>query len=193
MKIEGVKISDDELRMSFTMKAVSISFANAIRRISMGQVPVFAIDTITMYENNSAFFDEYIGSRIGLIPIKSPDGYTADDEVMFKLSADGPAVIFSKDLTSTERGVGCVSKKIPLLELREGQRVRLEGRAKLGKGRDHAKFQPCLCSYGHDEKNDEFNFTVESFGQMTAPEVMLKTGEILTAKCEDFLAQLDGK
>jgi DNA-directed RNA polymerase subunit D len=193
MKLENVKISDDELHMAFTMKAASVSFANAIRRLSMGQVPVFAIDTITMYENNSVFFDEYIGSRIGLIPIKTPDGYTADDEVMFKLSADGPAIVYSKDLTSTERGVGCVTKKIPLLELRDGQRVRLEGRAKLGRGRVHAKFQPCLCSYGHDDKNGDFNFTVESFGQMTAPEVMLKTGEILAAKCEEFLSQLEKK
>ncbi|MFA6035597.1 MAG: DNA-directed RNA polymerase subunit D [Candidatus Micrarchaeia archaeon] len=193
MKVENAKISDDEMHMSFTLKGAGVALANAIRRLSMGQVPVFAIDAVTMYENNSVFFDEYIANRIGLIPIKTPDGYTADDEVLFKLSAEGPGIIYSKDLTSTERGVACSTKKIPLMELTEGQRVRLEARAKLGRGREHGKFQACMCSYGFDEKNSEFKFTVESFGQMSAPEVMLKTGEILVSKCDEFLAQLEEK
>jgi DNA-directed RNA polymerase subunit D len=193
MKAENSKISSDEMQMTFTLKGAGVALANAIRRLSMGQVPVFAIDAVTMYENNSVFFDEYIANRIGLIPIKTPDGYTADDEVLFKLSAEGPGIIYSKDLTSTERGVACSTKKIPLMELSEGQRVRLEARAKLGRGREHGKFQACMCSYGFDEKNNEFKFTVESFGQMTAPEVMLKTGEILVSKCEEFLAQLEEK
>jgi len=193
MKIENAKVSSDEMHMSFTLRGAGTGFANAIRRISMGQVPVLAIDSITMYENNSVFFDEYIANRVGLIPIRSPGGYREDDEVLFRLSAEGPCTVYSKELTSTERGVACASKKIPIVELAEGQRIRMEGRARLGRGREHAKFQPCLCSYGYDDKSKEFHFIVESFGQMTAPEVMLKAGEVLASKCEEFLAGLEKK
>ncbi len=193
MKVEHVKSGNGGMYLTFTLKNTGTAVANAIRRISMGQVPVLAIDAITMYENNSAFFDEYIANRIGLIPLKTPDGYREGEDVLFKLSAEGPGTVYSKDLTSTERGVACVSKKIPIIELVEGQRLRLEGRARLGRGREHAKFQACLASYGFDEKTKDFNFMVESFGQMTAGEVMLKTGEILQNKCEDFLAQMGKK
>ena len=193
MKVEHIKKSSDGKTMSFTLKDASTAFANAIRRISMGQVPVLAIDTIIMYENNSAFFDEYIANRIGLIPLKTPEGYTDSDEVMFKLSAEGPNVVYSKELTTSERGVSCVSKKIPIIELVEGQVLRLEGRARIGNGREHAKFQACLASYGYDEKSKAFNFTVESFGQMTAADVMLRTSEILQSKCDAFSKQISKK
>ena len=193
MKVENIKTSSDGLNLSFTLKEASTSFANAVRRVSMGQVPVLAIDSITMYENNSAFFDEYIANRIGLIPIKTPEGYVATDEVMFKLSAEGPGVVYSRDLTTSERGVSCVSKKIPVIELVEGQVLRLEGRARLGRGRDHGKFQACLASYGYDDKSKAFNFTVESFGHMPAVDVMLRTAEILQNKCDEFLKQVSEK
>ncbi|VVC03610.1 DNA-directed RNA polymerase subunit D [Candidatus Burarchaeum australiense] len=193
MKLEHVKSDNGGMNLSFTLKDAGTAFANAIRRLSMGQVPVLAIDAITMYENNSAFFDEYIANRLGLMPIKTPDGYREGEDVLFKLSAEGPGVVYSKDLTSTERGVSCVSKKIPIIELVKDQRLRLEARARLGRGREHAKFQACLTSYGYDDKAKEFHFTVESFGQMSAAEVMLKTGEILQGKCEEFLEQLGKK
>ncbi|RLG18435.1 DNA-directed RNA polymerase subunit D [Candidatus Micrarchaeota archaeon] len=193
MKVEKIKKSNEGLNLSFTLKKAGTAFANSLRRISMGQVPVLAIDGITMYENSSAFFDEYIANRTGLIPIKTPDGYEESDEVLFELSAEGPGVVYSKDLTCSERGVACVAKKIPIIELVEDQVLRFEGRARLGRGREHAKFQPCLASYGYDDKAKEFNFMVESFGQMSAAAVMLKTAEILQDKCEQMLEQLGKK
>src|SRR3989338_5925546 len=163
MKIEHVKSSNGGMYLTFTLKNTGTALANAIRRISMGQVPVLAIDAITMYENNSAFFDEYIANRIGLIPIKTPDGYREGEDVLFKLSAEGPGIVYSKDLTSTERGVGGVSKKIPIIELVEGQRLRLEGRARLGRGREHAKFQACLSPPWVCLKNEKIKFIIKNF------------------------------
>ena len=40
-----------------------------------------------------------------------------------------------------------VDKNIPLLELKKGQRIKIEMDAVMGKGREHAKFQPAIIGY----------------------------------------------
>jgi len=193
IKIEDFKSTDGDLKATFVLKNSTTALANALRRTAMSQIPVFAIDLLTVYENSSAFFDEYIANRIGLVPISTPDGFTAEDEVIFTLSASGPGTVYSKELKSTTRGVSCANKEIPLTELREKQKLRLEGKARLGTGKEHAKFQAALVSYSHDAKNKEFKFFVESFGQLSAPEIVLKAAQILESKSEEFLSQLGEK
>jgi len=67
-------ISKDERKMSIKLKGVPLQYANALRRICLNGVPIFAIDTIDIIENSSVLPDEGLAHRLGLVPIKTDLG-----------------------------------------------------------------------------------------------------------------------
>jgi len=169
----------------FSVSGIGAAEANALRRIAMGSVPTFAIDSVTFYENTSAMFDEYLAHRIGLVPILTPSkGYDENDEIMFSLEAEGPCTVYSSDLKSTDKSVKVANEKIPLIKLAEGQRIKLEGKAVMRTGSKHAKFQPGLATYKQLD-NGDYEFYVESFGQMPAPEIVNKALAILAKQLKE--------
>jgi DNA-directed RNA polymerase subunit D len=185
MKIEITKC--DELEMDFTLKEATVAFANAVRRTSMSEIPVFAIESVTFYENSSAFFDEYLANRLALVPLTTDPKYTEKDEIAFMLEAHGPGTVYSESLKSTDKKIETAVGKIPLLKLSEGQTLRLEAKAKLGTAKVHGKFQPCLITYTYkDDKKGEFVFHMESFGQLTPKQILGKTLELLETKLDEI-------
>ncbi|MBI5159463.1 DNA-directed RNA polymerase subunit D [Candidatus Micrarchaeota archaeon] len=188
MKVETIKSSEEELEL--VISGVACSFANALRRVGMSQVPVFAVDSITVYENSSAFFDEYIANRLALVPLRTEEGYKEGEEIILMLDAVGPCTVYSKDLRSTDGKITPAREKIPLLKLGQGQNVRLEAKAKLGIGREHAKFQASNIMYNYDEKKDEYAFKIESFGQMAAREVLKQAVKVINEKCKELEKQM---
>ncbi|VWU52566.1 DNA-directed RNA polymerase II subunit RPB3, putative [Hepatocystis sp. ex Piliocolobus tephrosceles] len=68
-QIEITSLTDDAI--SFVLYNSNYGMANAIRRIIISEVPTLAIDIVNIYENTSAFHDEFIAHRLGLIPIDS--------------------------------------------------------------------------------------------------------------------------
>ena len=65
--IKTINKSDEKLSFETDM---SISLANALRR-SVNHVPTLAIDSLELTKNDSALYDEIIGHRMGLIPLKN--------------------------------------------------------------------------------------------------------------------------
>jgi len=61
------KPSDDEL--VFEMIGVDVSFANALRRIMIAEVPTVAIEHVYMWNNSSIVHDEVLSHRLGLVPV----------------------------------------------------------------------------------------------------------------------------
>jgi len=186
-KISVTEWKEDGNKLTFKLKGVSVPVANAIRRYAMGQLPVYAIDKVTFYENNSAFFDEYLANRIGMIPITTPD--KVEEEVLFSLNAEGPLLVLSSSLESSNSKVTIANKNLPVVELGNKQVVRLEGVAKKGKGRDHAKFQAGLVSYGFEEPG-VYDFIVESFGQMPPKDIVKRTLNLLIERCKEIEKEL---
>ncbi|CAD7936093.1 unnamed protein product [Amoebophrya sp. A120] len=67
-----VKITSvNDKTITFTLEGCDTSTANALRRILMAEIYTMAIDLVTIYENNSVLFDEFIAHRLGLIPLES--------------------------------------------------------------------------------------------------------------------------
>ncbi len=146
MKLDVIERAEDRLR--FLLKGVDVSFANALRRAIISEVPVFAIEDVYIYDNTSPMWDEYIAHRLGLIPLRAEWGtYDEQSEARFLLDKEGPATVFSGDLVPETPGVEVVDPEIPIVHLAEGQRLRLEAVAKVGAATVHAKWQAGLASF----------------------------------------------
>jgi DNA-directed RNA polymerase II subunit RPB3 len=55
--------------MKFLVKDINVGIANALRRVIISEIPIYAIDKVVMYQNDTIFTDEYICHRLGFIPI----------------------------------------------------------------------------------------------------------------------------
>lgn len=161
-----------ENRIEFLASDFPTTFANVIRRYAMSRVPVLAIDTVTYYDNTSAFWDEYLAHRLGLMPITTPDKTPESAEIVFSCDAEGPKTVYASDVASSDKGITIAKDKIHIATLGPNQHIRFEAQAVLGTARQHAKFQAGLVGYGEDEKN--LRMFVESFYQMPPADVILR-------------------
>jgi DNA-directed RNA polymerase I and III subunit RPAC1 len=53
----------------FELKGVSVAFANAMRRIMLGEIPTMAIEVVKVFRNDSVMQDEVLAHRLGLLPV----------------------------------------------------------------------------------------------------------------------------
>src|SRR3989338_7775581 len=147
MAIEVEVLNKSEKKISVVVRGIDYGMANAIRRIAIGEVPVMAVEYVDFVENSSGFFDEILAHRIGLIPMTSSDTYTMKSEcrcsgkgcnkcqVTLALEAEGPRLVKSGDFVSSDDDIRPADPNIPVVELLEGQRVKLTAVAEYGCGK----------------------------------------------------------
>ena len=163
VEIEILEKTDDYMR--FIVKGVNVPFVNALRRIMLTEVPAMAIDELVILENSSMLNDEILAHRMGFIPLKTDlDSYNLPEECTCKSefgcnlcrltltleaeAAEKTITVYSRDLKSENLDITPVSDKIPIVKLALDQKIKLEAYARLGKGKDHAKWQPVsMCTY----------------------------------------------
>jgi len=155
LKIKLLKQEKNYLELLLT--GTEPAFVNALRRTVLAEVPVMAIDEVIFYENTSPLFDEYLAHRLALIPLTTDlkmyripkDGKEESHTSSVTLTIDeiGPKMVYSSALHTNDPKVKPVSGKIPIVELLDGQRLRLEAKAILGKGENHVKWQAGNASY----------------------------------------------
>lgn len=138
--VEFIERDDREAR--FVVRGLTPAFANGIRRAILADVPTLSIDTVRFVENSSVMFDEVLAHRLGMVPLTTPsDEFEEGDVVTLALDVEGPGTAYSGDLVSSDPLVEPADKNVPLIDLKEGQRLELEADAVIGVGRDHAKHQ----------------------------------------------------
>ncbi|NHN58277.1 MULTISPECIES: DNA-directed RNA polymerase subunit D [Halorussus] len=139
-EVEFVERGDREAR--FLVRGATPAFANGIRRAIVADVPTLSIETVRMVENSSVMFDEQIGLRLGLVPLSTPLGeFEEGDTVTLSLDVSGPGTAYSGDLVSSDGMVQPADGNVPIIDLKDGQRLELEADAVLSTGKDHAKHQ----------------------------------------------------
>jgi len=67
--IDIKELTSDSIQ--FLLKDCDFSWANALRRIILSEIPTMAIDVVEIQENTSVIFDELLAHRLGLIPLMS--------------------------------------------------------------------------------------------------------------------------
>lgn len=197
-------VSQDKQRISVKLKGVPLQYANALRRICLNGVPVFAIDTVDVIDNSSVMSDEGIAHRLGLIPIKTDLGRFAEPSkcscqsvsgcsncrvmlVVDSGNTDTTRVITSGELSSEDDTVKPVSDKVPIVQIAPGQKVKLEAYARLGRGTDHAKWNSANVSVlTHTDKPDEYVLTVESTGALAPEQIISSAVEELEGRLQEF-------
>ncbi len=139
--VEFVEREDRDAR--FLVRGVTPAFANGIRRAMVADVPTMAIDTVRFVENSSVMFDEQLALRLGLVPLTTPpEGeFVEDDTVTLSIDVEGPATAYSGDLVSSDDLVQPADDNVPIIELKDGQRLEAEADAVLERGKNHAKHQ----------------------------------------------------
>ncbi len=160
MKITVHSQSDEN--MTFTLEGVDVAYANALRRLMMGEVPTMAIEDVTIFKNDSVLYDEIIAHRLGLVVLKTDlDSYkltpkgeeriaSPEYELKLSLQVEGPKNVYAKDLLSKDPAVQPVYGDTLLVKLLEGQSLELEATAVLGTGNTHSKWSPGLIWYSYE-------------------------------------------
>ncbi|WP_226007184.1 DNA-directed RNA polymerase subunit D [Natrinema salinisoli] len=139
--VEFVEREDREAR--FIVRGVTPGFANGIRRAMVADVPTMAVDTVRFVENSSVMFDEQLALRLGLVPLTTPPvgEFAEDDTVTLSIDVEGPATAYSGDLVSSDDLVQPADENVPIIELKDDQRLEAEADAVIDRGKDHAKHQ----------------------------------------------------
>ncbi|PIN96790.1 MAG: DNA-directed RNA polymerase subunit D [Nitrosopumilales archaeon CG15_BIG_FIL_POST_REV_8_21_14_020_33_23] len=197
-------INKDNQKISIKLKGIPLQYANALRRICLNGIPVFAIDTVDIIENSSVLPDEGLAHRLGLIPIKTDlsrfnepskcdcqsEAGCSNCKVMFVLDSgdsDVTRTILSSDLTSEDESVKSTSDKIPIVQLAAGQRIKVECYARLGRGTEHAKWNSANISVlTETDKENERILTIESTGALKPEQIILAGVDELSNRLSEF-------
>ncbi|MDC0042085.1 DNA-directed RNA polymerase subunit alpha [Candidatus Nitrosopelagicus sp.] len=186
--------NENDEKVSVKIKGVPLQYANALRRICLNGVPIYAVESIDMLENSSVLADEGVAHRVGLIPLKtdlsaSKDG-NENDKIMLTLDSgvsDETRTILSGEMKSQDESVVPTSNDIPIVTLAPGQSIKFEAYARLGKGTEHARWNSAnVVTLTDTEKDDEKLLTVESTGALNPKHIILSSVEQLSSKLSEF-------
>ena len=184
-------ISKDTEKIAIKLKGVPLQYANALRRVCLNGVPVFAIDTVDIIENTSVLPDEGLAHRLGLIPLKTDlSKFNESDKILLVLDSgesEQTRAVLSSELSSEDDTVKPVSDKIPIVQLAPGQKIKVECYARLGRGTEHAKWNSSNISTLTDtDKDDEKILTVESTGALKPEQIVLEGVEEVSRRVVEF-------
>lgn len=254
----NVKIIDkNKEKFMFTLSGVKPAFANSLRRAMIDEVPTMAIEDIEFKKNDSALYDEVLAHRLGLVVLNTdlksynlPESCKCNGEgcarcqTTLTLKVKGPKVVYASDLKPKDPKIVPVHPDTVIAKLLKGQEIQLVATAVLGRGKEHAKWSPCLAIYKNEPvieigkvsnpeevaakcplnlfevksgklslvkdyektchlceacqdtsnglvkvspKDDTFIFTVESWGQLDAKDIIKKAVDELNEKTEEFI------
>jgi len=155
IEIRLLEQDKDKKKVSFVLMDSTPSFANAIRRAIVEEVPVMAIEDVEFRKNNSILYDEIVAHRLGLLALTTDiKSYNLPAECKCKgkgcarcqlkltLKAKGPGIVHASDMHTRDAAIKPVHQKTPIVKLLKNQSLELEAVAVLGKGKEHAKWSP---------------------------------------------------
>jgi len=187
-------ISQNDEKVSVKLKGIPLQYANALRRLCLNGIPIYAIDTVDVLINSSVLADEGIAHRFGLIPIKTElsavQQDNQSDRIMFTLDSgetNETRTVLSGELKSQDDIIKPISDNIPIITLAPGQRLKIEAYAKLGRGTEHAKWNSAnISTLTESEKDDERILTVETTGALEPQHIILSSVEELSRRLDEF-------
>lgn len=199
-KIKMVDFKDKGEKAYFIFKDTDNTIVNSVRRIILDEVPTFAIEDVEVIKNGSPLYDETVAQRLGLIPIKTDlKSYEFKDkckcggigcamcEVKMSLKQSDDGYVYSGSIKSDDPQIIPVDSEIPITKLFKGNKIELNLKAILGKGKEHMKWAPAHAYLNDNGKTVEL--IVEPFGQLDAKVIYNTAIDVLI----DKISELEGK
>lgn len=198
LSINVLQETNEKIILKFT--DIPRQYLNAIRRISISEVPTLAIDDVVILENSSVMHDEAIAHRLGLIPLRTelnkfvlPNHCDCNNTlgcskcrvllILDSESSEKTRIVTSGDLVSEDEYVKPVSMNIPIITLAPGQKLKFEAYARLGTGKDHAKWQPTTAAIVKDGNDaNESILIIETTGSLSPEEILKSALNIINTK-----------
>ncbi len=190
MKLEKLKEEKKKNKLTILLKGEHEVFANTIRRLIVEEVPTLAVEDLEIKDNSSALYDEMLGLRLGLTPIKTDlKSYTfreqckcegegcARCQLTLTLKVGRKGYAYAEDAESTDPKCTFALGKMPIVKLLARQKVDLTMTAILGRGKEHIKWSPGWAYY-----RQEAQLTL---GKVADPAA-------IAAKCTDGVLQMKG-
>jgi len=194
MSITGIKENKEIL--TFLLKDVDVSVANALRRTLLMDIESWALGEIVLKKNKTPFIDEFLTDRIGLIPINQKE-VKKESPTAFKLSAKGEInntiTVYSKDLKASDNKK-YFPDNIMITKLKGNKNTieEIEAEAKLVRGTSKINSKWAVltvCGYAIDEHG--FKFTVEA-REVQSPKKSVKDAfDVLTKRLKDLKENIE--
>jgi hypothetical protein len=125
-------LKHDSVSLRVEVHGCDEAFANMLRR-ALTDVPVPATTRVTVRRNTSAFPNEVLAHRIGMLPLKSL--FAAHRHATLK--EKGPKVVRGSDVRAED--VEVASPEALVVCLAEGEELDMDLHVELGTGKDHAR------------------------------------------------------
>lgn len=166
--VEILDLKEDQIL--FQISDTDASFANALRRVIISDIPTMAIDLVEFDDNTSVLSDEFLAHRLGLIPLVSTHVDTFVDNrdcINCNHHCSNCSAEFRLDVTCDTKGCAVTAYdlyaqddkvtpvKMPedegevvIVKLHKNQALKLRAIAKKGVGKEHAKWQAVsVCTF----------------------------------------------
>ena len=177
MKVDIIKEDTDIL--VFRLTDITISLANALRRIMLSDIPNIAIDDVIIHKNTTVMCDEIIAHRLGLIPLK----YNGDYNELKNLHALSIRLtctcndmhintVYSNKLNIQDSRCELLSGDIPIVKMIKGQELDIELFTSTGTHNDHSKWSYVTSCYYKILSENQVEFFVESVGCYSPREIL---------------------
>jgi len=142
-----------------------LQYINAIRRILLSEIPCLAIDLVEI-SNSTSYPDELIVNKLCMLPVSSIDnekinyrdkcskcyGGCNDCTIHFTLEKTGPCRVMSKDLIPSNKNFTITNQRIPIIDLQEGQTLKVDAIAIKGIASTHSKWSAAHVGFSHSSE-----------------------------------------
>lgn len=110
IKLELLELTSTNIK--FTINS-NVSFANALRRILLGETPIVAIDYIEVEENTSIFPDEMLANRLGFLPLENKNNLKDKNNCTCENYCDDCALVLILNKTNkTSENINVLGKDL---------------------------------------------------------------------------------
>jgi len=195
---DGIK----ESTLTLLLKNINIKIANALRRISMVNIPVlgFPPNLIEIEKNTSiAFNNDYMKLRLSLLPIFNVDTKDKVEIYIDSTNSDSDIInVTTNDIKMfvDEKELNTYNKKYPILliKLKPNESFKCHMKSRIGTGDEHALWNASRNSFYEELNDNEIKLTIQSSGRINEKKILIRACSFILTKlekCKEELLSID--